>query len=79
MTTTSAGTARIVKAAGAAILDGGEVWWDYSADAATYKKVNDRDFYLGTAVGDWSSTSTMASTGQASTQASQSMQIAGSM
>jgi hypothetical protein len=28
------------------------VWWDHSANAASYKKVNDRDFYLGTLVGD---------------------------
>src|SRR5262245_19516370 len=34
------------------ILDGGRVYWDHSANLAHYKKVNDRDFYLGRAVGD---------------------------
>lgn len=43
----------VPKASGAAILDGGPVYWDHSANVATYKSVSDRDFYLGTAVGDW--------------------------
>lgn len=34
------------------ILAGGEVWWDHSANLANYKKVNDRDFYVGAAVED---------------------------
>lgn len=34
------------------ILDGGRVYWDHSANACHFKKVNDRDFYLGRAVGD---------------------------
>lgn len=38
------------------ILAGGRVYWDHSANTATYKKVNDRDFYLGRAVEDTSST-----------------------
>jgi len=42
---------------GITILDGGRVYWDHSADAAHYKPVNDRDFYLGRAVGDSLSTS----------------------
>lgn len=37
---------------GITILDGGRVYWDHSANLAHFKKVNDRDFYLGRAVGD---------------------------
>lgn len=40
------------------ILDGGKVYWDHSANAAHFKPVNDRDFYLGTAVGDAASADT---------------------
>lgn len=40
------------------ILDGGRVYWDHSANKAHYKKVNDRDFYLGRAVGDAASAAT---------------------
>ena len=39
-------------------LDGGRVFWDHSANKAHYKKVNDRDFFIGTAVGDATSAST---------------------
>lgn len=42
----------VTKATGVVLLDGGRVYWDHSANNATYKKVNDRDFYLGRAVGD---------------------------
>lgn len=42
----------ITKTAGVVILDGGRVYWDHSANAATFRKVNDRDFYIGRAVGD---------------------------
>lgn len=34
------------------ILAGGRVYWDHSANLAHYKKVNDRDFYIGRAVSD---------------------------
>lgn len=34
------------------ILDGGPVYWDYSENLCHFKKVNDRDFYVGRAVGD---------------------------
>lgn len=50
----------ITKTAGVVFLDGGRVYWDHSANAATYKKVNDRDFYIGRAVGDAASASTTA-------------------
>lgn len=46
------GQRTITKTTGIAILDGGRVFWDHSANAAHYKKVNDRDFYIGRAVGD---------------------------
>lgn len=42
----------VTKTSGIVFLDGGRVYWDHSANAAHYKKVNDRDFYLGRAVGD---------------------------
>jgi predicted RecA/RadA family phage recombinase len=48
----------VTKTAGLVILDGGRVYWDYSANAAHYKKVNDRDFYIGRAVGDAASADT---------------------
>jgi predicted RecA/RadA family phage recombinase len=54
------GVVRIPKTTGLVLLDGGDVYWDYSADKAHYMPVNDRDFLLGTAVGDWASASTLA-------------------
>lgn len=50
---TTEGVVTITKTNGVVILDGGRVYWDHSANSATYKPVNDRDFYVGTAVGDW--------------------------
>lgn len=43
------------KTAGITILDGGRVYWDRSAQACSFKKIDDRDFYVGRAVGDASS------------------------
>lgn len=40
------------------LLDGGRAYWDHSANAVSYKKVNDRDFYLGRVVGDAASADT---------------------
>jgi predicted RecA/RadA family phage recombinase len=48
----------ITKTSGVVFLDGGRVYWDHSANAATYKTVNDRDFYVGIAVGDAASSDT---------------------
>ena len=48
----------LTKAAGFVGLDGGRAFWDHSANAVTYKKVNDRDFYLGRFVGDAASADT---------------------
>jgi len=47
------GIHRIAKSTSMVFLDGGRVFWDYSANAAHYKQVNDRDFYVGRAVGDF--------------------------
>lgn len=55
---TTTGQFTFTKAADVVILDGGRVYWDHSANAASYKKVNDRDFYLGRAVGDAASAAT---------------------
>ncbi|WP_437230409.1 capsid cement protein [Planctomicrobium sp. SH661] len=46
------GVFRVAKTTGIAILDGGKVCWDNSASKAHFKTANDRDFFLGTAVGD---------------------------
>lgn len=46
------GIYKVAKATGFALLAGGRLFWDYSANAAHFKSVNDRDFYLGTVVGD---------------------------
>lgn len=51
----TAGQVTLPKANGVKFIDGGKVYWDHSANAATYKAVSDRDFYLGTSVGDWES------------------------
>lgn len=42
----------IPKTTGMCFLDGGKVFWDYSASKGHYKAVDDQDFYAGTAVGD---------------------------
>lgn len=52
------GVYRLEKTTSMVILDGGRVYWDHSANKAHYKKVNDRDFYVGRAVGDASSSAT---------------------
>lgn len=39
----------IAKTSGIALLDGQPVYWDYSANQATYTRANDRDFYVGRA------------------------------
>lgn len=48
----TAGKYTVTKATGIAILDGGPVYWDHSANAATFRQVSDRDFFIGCAVGD---------------------------
>lgn len=46
------GIHRVAKTASINILDGGRVYWDHSANTATFRSVNDRDFFIGVAVGD---------------------------
>jgi predicted RecA/RadA family phage recombinase len=41
-----------VKTSGVVLLDGDPAYWDHSANAVTYKPVNDRDFLLGSVIGD---------------------------
>lgn len=42
----------LTKATGVVLLAGGRAYWDHSANNVTYKKVNDRDFYVGRVVND---------------------------
>jgi predicted RecA/RadA family phage recombinase len=42
----------VVKTTSVVMLDGQEVYWDHSANAAHFKTSNDRDFFVGSAVGD---------------------------
>ncbi len=43
----TSGKFTFTKATGFAMLRGGRAYWDHSANNVSYKKVNDRDFYLG--------------------------------
>jgi predicted RecA/RadA family phage recombinase len=52
------GVFKVAKTASIVLLDGGPVYWDHSANKAHFKKVNDRDFFLGTAKGDAASAAT---------------------
>lgn len=52
------GFVTIAKTASIVILDGGRVYFDFSANKAHYMKVNDQDFYVGRAVGDSIGTAT---------------------
>lgn len=55
---TATGQYVMPKAAGVVLLDGGKAFWDHSANNVTFRKVNDRDFYLGQVVGDAASADT---------------------
>lgn len=49
----------VTKTASQVWIDGAPIWWDHSANAATcVPPLSDRDFYLGTAVGDATSAAT---------------------
>jgi len=48
----TSGKVTLTLKAGVTLLDGGRIYWDHSANEATFRKVNDRDFYAGRAVGD---------------------------
>ena len=54
----TSGIVAVTKTSGIVLLDGGRVFWDHSANAATFRAVQDRDFLIGTAVGDAASTAT---------------------
>src|SRR5688500_14665635 len=49
---TTRGQVTIPKTPGFNFLKGGRVYWDHSAQAASWRKVNDRDFYAGRAAQD---------------------------
>lgn len=53
------GNVLLTKVAGVVLLAGGDVWWDHSANNATYKPVDDRDFFVGTCITDADSASTV--------------------
>ena len=55
---TSIGQFTMPKTASVVLLDGQRAYWDYSALSVTFRKVNDRDFYLGRIVGDCASADT---------------------
>ena len=42
----------VTKAANLVWVDGMEIWWDHSANAAVLQPAGDKDFYLGVAIGD---------------------------
>lgn len=48
----------VAKTADIYFIDGAPVYWDHSANKAYFKSVSDRDFFLGTAVGDATEAST---------------------
>lgn len=52
------GVYTVAKTASVVITDGQPVYWDHSANSATYTTANDRDFFLGVAVGDAASADT---------------------
>ena len=52
------GTQSIAKTVGISLLKGGRVFWDHSANTATFRKVNDRDYYVGRVAEDASSAQT---------------------
>lgn len=43
----TAGQFTLIKSTGFVALAGGRAFWDHSANAVSYKKTHDRDFYLG--------------------------------
>jgi hypothetical protein len=57
-TFTTTGTGVLTKTAGFVAIKGRRAYWDYSANAVYYKKVNDRDFYIGRFAADAASADT---------------------
>lgn len=54
----TSGGVTVTKATGFAPRKGTRIYWDHSAGNATYKKVSDRDFYIGRSAGDYSTADT---------------------
>jgi len=52
------GIVTLPKTASIVLLDGGKAYWDHSANKVHFKPVNDKDFFIGTVVGDASSAAT---------------------
>ena len=52
------GLFRLAKTASVVLLQGQEVWWDHSANSATYYGTNDKDFIIGTVHKDAASAAT---------------------
>jgi predicted RecA/RadA family phage recombinase len=50
----------VAKAINLVWVDGQEIWWDHSANAAVLQPANDKDFYLGVAYGDATAAATTA-------------------
>jgi len=50
----------VAKAVDLVWVDGQEVWWDHSANAAVLRPANDKDFFLGCAYGDATAAATTA-------------------
>lgn len=46
------GQYRFPKTTGMEFLDGGQVFWNWATNKTSFRKVNSRDFFLGTAVGN---------------------------
>lgn len=57
---TTRGQFTVTKTSGIVLLKGGRVYWDHSANACTYRRVSDRDFYIGRAAEDATSASVTA-------------------
>jgi len=54
----TSGQYTFTKSASVVLTDGQPVYWDHSANSATYAPASDRDFFIGTAVGDAASADT---------------------
>ena len=50
----------VTKAVDLVWIDGQEIWWDHSANAAVLRPANDKDFFLGSAYGDATAAATTA-------------------
>jgi predicted RecA/RadA family phage recombinase len=48
----TSGTYTVTKTTSVVLTDGQPVYWDHSANSATYAPASDRDFFLGACVGD---------------------------